>query len=101
MIPQGYDPNQHQAPQPTNPPPAQAVENNWQQPNDQNAPLNSERVGINQKIVDEVIAETKEGFNDTLYPLPPITLSFTNVNIWAKMKHRTGLCKTRKLLFTI
>lgn len=42
------------------------------------------------------MAETKEGFDNKLNPLPPISLSFENVSIWAKMKHRTGLCKSRK-----
>jgi hypothetical protein len=50
---------------------------------------------INKKIVDEVIAETKEIFKDVLEPVPAIELTFENLSIWAKMS--TGkMCKSSK-----
>lgn len=70
----------------------------WDNKGAQNAPLNSNRVNVNQKIVDQVMAETKEGFNDKLNSVLPIGLTFENVSIWAKMEHRTGFCKKGKLL---
>jgi hypothetical protein len=79
--------NTNQQPQTFNPDPSQ------------NAPLNEGRVVINKKVVDAVMAETKEGFDDKLNPVPGIELTFENVSIWAKMKLRKGFCKSGKLPF--
>jgi hypothetical protein len=87
------------SPKPNDQPHQQASNLNndqWANTDGQANPLNANRVTVNQKIVDQVMAETKEGFDDKLNPLPPINLTFEDVSIWAKMKHRTGFCKARK-----
>ncbi len=38
---------------------------------------------VHNKIVQEVLNETKEGYIDILNPIPPIGLVFENVSIWA------------------
>ena len=63
------------------------------------APLNAGRSSANQNVVDQVMAETREGFDDKLNTVPPIELTFENVSIWAKMNLKTGLFKSGKCLF--